>query len=493
MGKIKSKWAAIPISLNKRLDDEVWSGALEYQMKIPGGYMFAKNDAKYLYVALDMVEDTHNDPGTGDYFWFTFDRNRNKSITPNYDVNFGSYPGNPNKLGRQYYLGPGTWTGLLNEPKTYECKSVFESSPNSNTAHRIWKFVFRLTDLKISLHPWRRRWFSTSHTKFGIRVHSTTPNFNYDTPQNFFNNFTNLHTLYCSKKPSISLADQGPIMGSVGLIPTTKISSSTGKATTAPVYYIYAKKAAFGGMLNVIGNRTKMLDLPSLGAVKYKVFHRKGTAGSFSEFITSWYNYEWDGTDYVLKSFAPDGSNFYKMPNATKDYSIDDLLFQFNSTKLATGKHQFKVKFYNAGSSEVGAIPSPQTLTLYIDNNIPEVRINSVKHGTNEIDACGIVKLTSPHDHISIDFEAFDTEGNLLDYSLTARWGEGHSALITSGKYDTTTMPASWQGSHHINASWLPLVTCAHSFNVHARARTTNGYGYIGRITTYRYITLIKP
>lgn len=44
-----------------------------------------------------MIEDTHNDLGTGDYFWFTFDLNRNKAITPRYDVNYGNYRGNPNK------------------------------------------------------------------------------------------------------------------------------------------------------------------------------------------------------------------------------------------------------------------------------------------------------------------------------------------------------------------------------------------------------------
>lgn len=489
MGTIKSKWAAIPISLDASLDEDVWSGALEHQMKIPGGYMLAKNDAKYLYVALDMVKDTHNDPGTGDYFWFTFDRNRNKTITPSYDVNYGNYPGNPNKMGRQYYLGAARWSGLLNEVQKSACKSNFGISPNFDTPHRIWTFKFRLTDLKVSLLPWF--WFP--FTKFGVRVHSATPNFNYDSPANFFKNFSNLHTLYFSKKPTISVTDLGPVMGSVGLIPTTKINSSTGKATTAANYFIYAKNSAFGGLLNVIGNRTKMLALPGIGAKKYKVFHRKGTSGSFTEFVTTWYNYEWNGSDYFLKSFAPNSGNFYPIPNATKDYSIDDLLFQFDSTKLVTGIHQFRVKFYNNLGTEVGALGRPQTLSMYIDNNIPEVSIHSVKHGTKEVNACGIVNLSSSTDGLAIDFEAFDTEGNLLDYGLYARWGEGHSANITNAKYNTITMPVSWQGSHHISANWVPQVTCAHSFNVYARARTTNGYGYIGRNSTYRYVTLIKP
>ncbi|WP_420574627.1 hypothetical protein [Kordia sp.] len=488
MGTIKSTWAGTPITLEDQLEDAVWSGALEKQMEFDGGFMIAKNDAKYLYVVLDVVKDTHNDPGTGDYFWFTFDRNRNKAITPRYDVNYGNYRGNPNKMGRQYYLGAGRWTGLLNEEQQSECKSTFGTSPNSATPHRIWKFRFRLTDLKVNLLWW---WFS-SYTKFGFRVHSNKPNLNYDTPANFFRDFSKLHTLYFSRKPSISSRDLGPIMGSVGLIPTTKIDSATGRATTASNYFIHAKNAAFGGRLNVIGNRTKMDQLPGLGAKKYKVFHRSGTSGSFSEFVTSWYNYKWNGSDYVLEAASPDGDNFYKMPSAGVDYSIDDLLFQFNSTKLNTGLHQFKVKFYNNAGTEVGAATPEQILTMYIDNNVPEVSINSVKYKNAEIGACGIVNLQNPNDTLDIDFEAFDTEGNLLDYSLRARWGDGDSESIEYEAYNLTTPPANWQGSHNIMGSFNPKVTCAHSFNVYARARTTNGYGYIGKNSTYRYVTIIK-
>ncbi len=490
MGTINSKWAATPVDFNDRLDEAIWSDALEVQMKIPGGFMLAKNDARYLYVALDLVEDTHNDPGTGDYFWFSFDRNKNGTITPNYDVNYGNYVGNPNKMGRQYYLGPGRWTGLLNEEAKSECRSTFESSPNSDTDHRIWKFKFSLADLKINFMPF---WWWPAYTKFGIRVHSDTPNLTYNTPSGFYKNFKSLHTLYLSKKPRIATADLGPVMGSVGLIPSTKIDTVTGRATTASNYFIHAKNTAFGGLLNVIGNRVTMSQLASNGITQYKVFHRAGTSGGYSEFLTSWYNYKWDGSDYVLELSGPDSGNFYKIPNAGIDYSIDDLLFQFNSTKLNTGINQFKVLFYNNAGNVVPVSGDNQVLSMYIDNNIPEVSIHSVKHGSKEINACAIVTMKNNRDHLTFDFEAFDTEGNLLGYTLYARWGEGDSETIVSEKYDTAAMPASWQGSHHISGSWIPKVSCAHSFNVVATARTTNGYNYIGRNKAFRYVTILKP
>ena len=146
----------------------------------------------------------------------------------------------------------------------------------------------------------------------------------------------------------------------------------------------------------------------------------------------------------LLEASSPDSSNFYKMPSAGVDYSIDDLLFQFDSTKLNTGLQQFKVKFYNNAGTEVGATSPEQVLTMYIDNNVPEVSINSVKYKNAEIGACGIVNLQNPTDKIDVNFEAFDTEGNLLDYSLTARWGEGDSENIVYQSYNLTTPPATW-------------------------------------------------
>ncbi len=492
MATINSKWAATPIDLSDVLTHESWAGAVDHQMTIPGGFLWVKNDAQFMYAALDMVDDTNNNPGTQDYFWFTFDRNRNKAISPNYDVNYGLYPGNPNKMGRQYYLGPGRWTGLINETSLSECRQAFETSPNSSEPHRVWKFKFKLSDLNVSLLPW---WW-LSYTNFGLRVHSSSPNQNFDTPANFYTNFSNLHRINFSRKPSIPGALAGPVMGSVGLIPTTQISSATGKATTAAGYYVHVENAAFGGLLNVIGNRTTLSNLYSAGARKYKILHRKGKSGAFSEFVSSWSNYYWNNTlnKYVLLTYAANSDNYYWMQNPSVDYSIDDLLVQFNSNKLDTGFHQFQVVFYNTSNAVIAS--TPQTLTLYIDNNVPQVSIDAIKHGGTTINACGIVNLNNATDGVTVDYDAFDAEGNLRAYNLTAQWGDGHTAVIDSKSY-TPSMGSSWKGQNNIHAPstgvWTPIATCAHAFRVRAWARTTNGYGWIGHNTAVKYVTLIKP
>ncbi len=487
MSNVLSIWAQTPIQLTESLSDAVWSGA--GKMAIPGGFLLVKNDAHFLYAALDLTEDTGNDPSTGDYFWFTFDRDRNGNINPNYDVNYGLYPGQPEKMGRQYYLGPNAWTGLLNEVSQSKCKIAFESSPNLATNHRVWKIRFDLNDLNVSLIPF----FFAPQLKFGIKVHSTSPAFDHDTPANFSSSFSALNTLYLSRKPVVTPTLQGPVMGTVGLIPTTKINAA-GRATTDPGYYIEVQNAAFGGLLNVIGNRTTLQNLWTAGARKYKVLHRQGTSGSFSEYRSAWYNYRWNGTDYELDSYGADSGNYYTFPNPAVDYSIDDLLLQFDSNNLTKGQHQFQVAFYNASNLVVPA--TAQTLTLFIDNEIPVVKINSIKHGGVNVDACAIVNMTSATDGLVFNIDAFDADGDLLSWGLSAAWGNNNAEVIASDSY-TIAKGTTWTGVQNLTIPatgvWVPDASCAYGFTVSAYARTTNGYSYIGYNQVSKYLTIIKP
>ncbi len=484
MAIINSTWAQLPILLTNGLSDAIWDNA--GKMSIPGGFLMVKNDALFLYAALDMTGDTGNDMGTGDYFWFTFDRNRDGNITPNVDSNYGQYPGFPNKLGRQWYLAPSTWTGLSQDSGT--CMTAFEASPNSAASHRIWKFRFSLSDLNVSLSPW---WWAP-FTKFGIKVHSSNPPQENNTPPNFWQSFTNLHTLYFSRKPVVDVALQGPVIGCVGLIPTTKINAS-GRATTDPLYFVPVQNAAFGGLLNIIGNAPNRVALWGAGARYIKVFHSEG-AGAYSEFRTAWYNYHWSvpAADYVLDSYGPDASNFYAIQDPGVDYSIHDLLFQFDSSKLTNAVHNFQVKFYNAAHVEV---PTPaQTLTLLIDNTLPIVKVNNIMHGGSAVAACDIVTMTGPTDGVTINFDANDPSGNLLAWAVSAGWGDGAGATIDSASYVTAL--GNWTGvtGHTSPASgvWVPPVKCAYAFTIGASARITNGYSYIGYTSVSRFITIMK-
>ncbi|WP_339868119.1 hypothetical protein [uncultured Algoriphagus sp.] len=481
---LRSEWAINPIDINKTIMDGDWDGA--GSLKFTRGYVLAKNDANFLYLTLDVVSDTGNDPGTNDYFWLTFDNTRDRAITANVDVNYGLYPGQPNKLGLQKYLGPGSWTGLLADPSHSGVVQEFGKSPNSDVPHRIWKFRIELSEINVSL-SWP---LSTPYTYFGFRVKSSNPGFTTDFPGDFYKDFTKLRQLILSRKPSIPAKDLGPLVGSVGLIPTTKISFTSGRATTDAGYYLFVENAAFGGTLNLIGNRTKLQQLWSAGNRKYKVEIAGPGGGSFTKLISNWSNYRWNGSTYALESFAPNSYGYYQLANPATDYSIDDLLIQFPTSGLLPGLYSVKVTFYlGTSNTELDS----QVVRMYIDNHVPTAIIESVKHGRSEVSACAIETIGAAPDGLNFRITANDPEGNLRGVTFYATYGEGLSTGIFSEGY--TPENGNWEGFTNklITASgnWRPPQSCAYSFVLTVSARTTNGYSWVGHNSTHRNLTLL--
>ena len=480
---LRSEWAVNPVDINKPVMADDWDGA--GSLKFTRGYVMAKNDANFLYLALDVVSDTGNDSGTNDYFWLTFDNNRDRAISSGVDVNYGLYPGQPNKLGRQKYLGPGQWTGLLADPSNSGVVQEFGPSPNSDVSHRIWKFRIELSEINVAL-SWP---LSTPYTYFGFRVKSSNPGFTTDFPGDFYKDFAKLRQLVLSRKPTIPSKDLGPLVGSVGLILTTKISAS-GRATTDSGYYHFVENAAFGGTLNLIGNRTKLQQLWTAGNRKYKV-EIAPPGGSFSKLISNWSNYRWTGSTYALESFAPSAFGYYQMANPGTDYSIDDLLVQFPTAALLPGLYRIQVTFYvGSSTTDIAAI---QELRLYIDNHVPATIIESVKHGSNEVSACAIETIGAAPDGLNFRITANDPEGNLRGVNFYATYGAGLSASIYSENY--TPAKGNWAG--FVNklipelGNWRPSQSCAYSFVLSASARTTNGYSWVGYNNTHRNLTLL--
>jgi hypothetical protein len=490
MATVRSTWASNPIVLNGILSGPEWAGA--GVMPIPAGFMMAKNDNHFLYVALDMVGDRGADPGVGDYFWFSVDNNFNSSITPNLDVNYGIYPALPIRIGRQYYRGPGVWTGILNVPSPAVARNGFGPSPLSSVPHRIWEMRLPLGEIGIAnlgSHP-------NPAVRFGLRVASTNPAFVFDFPAAFYTNFANLHSILLTRTPGLAPGVAGPVIGSVGLIPAKAPQITGGYATTDPSYYIYADEAAFGGTLNIIGNRTTLQNLWGAGARKYSIQHRAGSSGGFAPLLQSWQNYRWNGTVYALESFAWDSNNMYPLPNPTDDYSIDDLLIQWNTVGL-TGIHEIQARFFRPDGSEVPTAAPLQTVQLMIDNNLPLVDIQQILHNNVPLSACAIETMTGPTDGVRIQITVNDLEGDLRQLDLAAHWGNGASATVYSDAYPAHRNPGHiWNGVNSLvvpAGEWVPPVTCAYQFRLSAWPRVTNGYNYIGYVEDTYHVTLIKP
>jgi hypothetical protein len=483
---VRSTWATSPIVLNGVLSGPEWVGA--GVMPIPAGFLMVKNDNNFLYVALDLVGDRGADPGVGDYFWLSVDNNGNRVITPNHDVNYGIYPMLPIRIGRQYYLGPGVWTGILNTPSPAAVRNGFGPSPHSPVSHRIWEMRLPLNEIGITnlgTHPF-------PVVRFGLRVASSNPSFTFDFPAGFYTNFLNLNEIMLARTPAFPGGLAGSVIGGVGLIPATQING--GYATTAPTYYLFVDEAAFGGTLNIIGNRTTLQNLWAAGARKYRILHRTGTSGRFAPLLQSWKNYHWNGMTYELESFAWDSDNKYPMVNPAEDYSIDDLLVQWN-TVGATGIHEFQAQFF---SNDGSVVPTPaQTLSLMIDNNLPLVDILQVLHNGVSISACAMETMTDATDGVRVRITVNDMEGHLKNLTLKAYWGNGASATVYSDAYPAHRNPAhQWNGVTSLEVpagEWVPPVTCAYQFRLSAYPRVTNGYTYIGYVEDTYHVTLIKP
>ena len=485
MATLLSAWADNPITLAQTLSNAAWAGA--GQMVIPGGYLWVKNDANYLYAALDLVSETVNDLVDKDSFGFAFDRDRNGNITPNYDYLYGPMPGNPNKMCHQLTLAPAEWTFVIPETATGgTCQRAFEASPHSATNHRIWKMIIPLADINVTLNGNNL----PPYAKFGINIYATTPAMQQSTPADAIVSSANFHTLFFSRSPAVPAALAGPVIGCVGLIPTTKITAA-GLATTDPGYRVWALNSAFGGTIDLIGNTVQMNILWASGVRKYKILHRAGNAGAFTDYRSSWYNYVWNGTTYEYDMFSADGSNFYQMPDPGKDYSIKELLVEFDSNNLAKGLHQFEAVFYNAANQVV--ITPNQILSLYIDNTLPTVRIDSITHGGVQVQPCDIVLMNNAADGIVFTVDASDPDGNLGSFALSAGWGYGQSQTIFSEGY-TAAMGVHWNGvtNFRIPAAgvWKPPTKCAYGFTLSATSRTTNGYNSIGYTSITEYITI---
>lgn len=488
MVTVRSGWAASPPMITGTFSPGEWTGA--GIMPIPAGLLLVQNDNRYLYLAMDLIGDAGNSPGVGDYFWLSFDVNGNRSITPNVDVNYGIYPTLPIRIGRQYYLGPGTWTGLLPGPSMSVARQGFAASPRSATPHRIWEMRIDLGEVGVSPSG------ATTQPMlgFGLRVSSSSPVFTYDYPANFYANFGGLNQIALSLGPdTYPPGTAGIVIGGVGVIPATTIAG--GRATTAATYVPYVQNAAFGGTMNLIGNRVTMQGLWAAGARKYRVLHRVGAAGPFAPILQSWSNYRWTGLTYVLESFGPDGDNTYPMPNPAFDYSIDDLLLQWASNGFLAGIHEFQAEFHNAGGGVVAS--PPQTLQLFLDNNLPDVRIYGLRYRGVDISPCAIVQILETPDPVQVHIRAFDAEGDLYSYALNAYYGNNQvfSPSLASAGYPG----GNWQGVPDlwVNApvapNKFPPVTCAYQMRLSAYPRVTNGYCYIGYTEATDHVTFVRP
>ena len=65
MAIVTSKWAETAPALTGTFSPGEW--AVSGVLPMPGGFIHVKNNANFLYLAIDLTNDTGNTPGVGDY------------------------------------------------------------------------------------------------------------------------------------------------------------------------------------------------------------------------------------------------------------------------------------------------------------------------------------------------------------------------------------------------------------------------------------------
>lgn len=499
MTTIRSTWTRpTPPPLTGLLAAGDWSGSAT--MPIPHGTLMAQNDGSNLYIGLDLTAET-GAANPNDYFWFVVDINDNGTIDSDRDKLFSDWPGSPNRLGMWLMAGPdATFPAANSQAIPSTVRSGFGASMNAAANHRQWQIAFALSDLGITIDPSQ----PAPVLRFGLRI-AILGGFVGETPTNPLGDFSQFHEIILATVPSAAAANLGPVIGTVGLIGTGLIGADGYcNIPAATPYYLHPQEAAFSGTLNLIGNHTTLTSLWADGARKYKVLHRFGTtqalvnAATWTPIQQSWANYQIVGTTDVWQSFGPDAGGFYPMVDPALAYTIQDLVFQWTTSAEPDGLHQFEFQFFNAAGVAVST--TAQVLTLKLDNQPPTVDLINVLHAGAPIPPCAIITLASATDGVQVEYQAFDPEGDLLNYAVTAEYGHGLSAGIFSDSYAAhENATHTWQGLQDDTrpvppAVWVPPVTCAYLFRVTAWSRTTNGYQYpVLWSTDFQTVTLIKP
>lgn len=156
------------------------------------GFVSLRSDAQRLYVLLDLQEFMDENPA--DFFWLTFDVNRDRRITPRVDINYEFHPPT-GEIRPHYYLGPGEMSAPLSRTRSSVARrfdsfladgsrrvdlNPFEIS---ESRHRVYEVAIDLEE--IGAKP-------GDTIRFGIRVASPGSGAAKDVPGDFPNNFESL-------------------------------------------------------------------------------------------------------------------------------------------------------------------------------------------------------------------------------------------------------------------------------------------------------------
>ncbi len=495
--EIARAWSATAPTINGSVGLTEWSAGTT--TTIAHGKLVTMNDGHFLYVLLDVVDDTVDNPpapgGTGDYFALAVDADLNHAVSPNVDLIYDAcQDGTP--FIKAYYLGGSTFTGCQAVAFGTAGAIGFGATPNSATPHRFWEFKLDFQEIGVDPTTWTTSSGTPPKVRMNVATHSDSPAFSSAQPDpSFFPDLTNTFQIDLAINAPYPPGTDGPTFAGVGLVPSSFIDGN-GYANINIANYYYAKDAPFGGRLNVFGHWNTLASFP--GAKKYRVLYSKN-GGPYNRLLQTWTNFKFSGGTWVPTAIGPDADDAYPIPNPADIWYLTNLLITWQSNLFSNGTYNLKLELLNNGGGVLAPPPS-NSLTLKIDNTPPAVKINSVTYGATEVCACSIVTQGDPPIGFTFDISVTDAEGDLNSYSLYALTGENVTVGVSPAEvYDPTHVgadgPYRWDGVTHALVPATPFratKSCAYTFVLAASGRSQNGYGLLFPYVSYhKSLTII--
>jgi len=490
---IPPSWAGAPPSVDGIVSPGEWNAGTE--TTLTQGKMRTLNDSSFLYVLLDVTTDTtaDNPPlfggDTGDYFVFHVDVDRNNAVTPNVDILYSTCQ-DGQLFVKATKLSQFSSTGCQSVDSFSLGTQGFGGTFNSAVAHRYWEFRLNFSEIGVDPSTWGPSGGTTARVRLSVGLSSETPAFTtYEPDPSSSPNMANLFRIDLAlgaATPVYPPGTDGPVFAGVGFVPSTFIVS--GYANINIAGYYSATDAPFGGRLNVFGHWNSLAALP--GAKKYRVTYSKD-GGPFQRLLQTFTNFKFVAGTWVPQSIAPDVHDAYRIPDPAEIWYLSNLLISWESGGFPNGMYELRLEILNNGGG-VLASPAGNSLTLYIDNTAPVVKINQIYYNGGPVCACAIVTQGDAPRGFTFNISVTDANGALNGWSLAAAFGNNEgTGSIASDNY-ALNMDSDgfnrWNGDAFITVPVTPFrvsKSCAYTWVLAASSRIQNGYGLIYPSVTY--------
>ncbi len=477
------------------------------------GKMMSMNDSHHLYLLVDVIDDTSNNPpavsgpNTGDWFNLAFDVDLNHAPTPNVDVDYGSC-NDGREFVKSIRLGLNSSTGCMTVDPGSKGKAGFGPTLNSSVPHRFWEIQIDLAEIGVNTSSWLLFPFGTPSVRFNVTTHSQSPAFDTHEPSpSLLPDMTHLFNMTLATSP-IYPGGSGPIFMGVGLVPSTYIGADGYANINQPGYY-YATNAPFGGDLRVFGRWSTLRYL--YGASKYRILVSKD-GGPATHLRQTWTNFKWNGSSWLPQAIGPDSGDAYDIPSIFELWYNPNQILGWHTPSTGDGTYRLSLELLNSWGGVI-PIASGNSLTLRVVNTPPTVTLNKVQYDGHDICECGIVTQGDAPKGFSFDISVNDPNGALNSFWLYGTYGHGHSTdmiytdTYTSGgvsmgvpflvNHINADGPKQWDGVTALTTplagrEWRATKSCAYSFILGASSRVQDGYSVLwSNVTDFQNLTIL--